>query len=57
MEREPENTVQAGNDHSSVEQDNSGPIRFLALFFMCLLGFGEYYNPSLVLLVCTSLSL
>lgn len=55
MEREPENTVQAGNDHSSVDLDNSGPIRFLALFFMCLLGFGEY-NPSLLLLGCPSLS-
>lgn len=46
MESEPENTVQAGNDNSSVDLDNSGPIRFLALFFMCLLGFGKL-DPSL----------
>uniref|UniRef100_A0A1B6KVZ3 Lysosomal dipeptide transporter MFSD1 n=1 Tax=Graphocephala atropunctata TaxID=36148 RepID=A0A1B6KVZ3_9HEMI len=33
------------------EKDNSGPIRFLALFLMCLLGFGSYFcydNPGAI---------
>ncbi|XP_054284429.1 major facilitator superfamily domain-containing protein 1-like [Macrosteles quadrilineatus] len=36
---------------SSLKQDNSGPMRFFALFLMCLLGFGSYFcydNPGAI---------
>jgi hypothetical protein len=37
---DPETADVEETDNSS-KQDNSGPMRFLALFFMCFLGFGE----------------
>lgn len=47
---DPESTDVEETDNPS-KQDNSGPMRFLALFFMCLLGFGSYFcydNPGAI---------